>query len=245
MSSVVTRRALLQAGGVGMAAAAVAACGSGKSKSSTSPTVQGSATTVAVRNGDDALQRLLAGNKRFVDDKLNNHGRDDVRRAEQAEVQTPFAIVVGCSDSRVLPEVVFDEGIGDLFLVRVAGNTAAAPVVVGSAEYAATTFNCPLLMVLSHESCGAVKAAVDVATKGIRLPGSMGALVEPILPAVAKVKDQPPDQIMAAATRENVLQTVNQLRNADPLLGALVSDGKLKVVGAEYHLTTGVVEVLS
>jgi carbonic anhydrase len=246
MSSVVTRRTLLQAGGAGLATAAIAACGSGKSKSSSSATTMTAIpTTLLVRNGDEALQRLLAGNKRFVDDKLTGTGRDDVRRAEQAEGQTPFAIILGCSDSRVPPEVVFDEGIGDVFLIRVAGNTAASPVLVGSIEYAATTFSCPLLVVLGHENCGAVKAAVDVAKKGATLPGSLPAVVAPILPAVAKVKDQPADQLLQAATRENILATVNQLRTADPLLSELVSAGKLKVVGAEYHLTTGVVEVLS
>src|SRR5438105_5765156 len=183
MSSVVSRRSLLRAGGATVAFAAVSACGSGNSKSSSSP------TTMPVTNAKEALQRLLAGNKRFVDNRLTAVGRDDVRRAEQAEHQTPFAIIVGCSDSRVPPEVVFDEGLGDLFLVRVAGNTAAAPALVGSVEYAATTFSCHLVLVLGHESCGAVKAAIDVVKKGKTLPGSLPSVVEPILPSVQRVKD--------------------------------------------------------
>ena len=238
MSSVVSRRSLLRAGGASVAFAAVSACSSGSSKSVPS------ATTTPVRNPDDALRRLLDGNKRFVDNKLTAVGRDDVRRAEQAEHQTPFAIVVGCSDSRVLPEVIFDEGIGDLFLVRVAGNTAAAPVLIGSVEYAATTFSCHLVLVLGHESCGAVKAAIDVGKKGKTLPGSLPSVVEPILPSVQRVKDLEGDELVNAVTRGNILATVNQLRTSDSLLRDLIAAGTLKVVGAEYHLHSGEIEVL-
>lgn len=195
-------------------------------------------------NGDEALARLLAGNRRFVEGKSQNAGRDDVRRAEQAEGQTPFAIILGCADSRVPPEVVFDEGIGDLFLVRVAGNTAAAPVVVGSMEFAATTFGCHLLMVLCHEECGAVKASIDVAQKGTTLPGDLPSVVEPILPAVRQVQNEPADQLLATATRQNALLTAEQLRTADSLMTRLVSDGTLKVVAAEYLLQSGGVQVL-
>jgi carbonic anhydrase len=150
----------LGASGVAVASIGLGACGSSKAAKAVAAVTT---TTVPVKNGDDALARLMDGNARFASDKPLNQGRDTVRRTEQAAGQTPFAIILGCSDSRVQPEIVFDQGIGDLFLVRVAGNTASVPVVVGSIEYAAVTFGCPLLMVLGHDQRGAVKAAIDTA----------------------------------------------------------------------------------
>ncbi|MGH9279108.1 MAG: carbonic anhydrase [Acidimicrobiales bacterium] len=191
-----------------------------------------------------ALARLMAGNQRFVSGNLQDTGRDDIRRAQQAEGQTPYAIILGCSDSRVPPEVIFDEGIGDLFLVRVAGNTASVPILVGSIEYAVTTFGCSLLMVLGHGDCGAVKAAIDVVKKGTSLPGSLPAVVEPIIPAVRQVQNEPDAGLLQAATRQNALQTAAQLRTADSLITNVVNSGKLKIVAAEYQLRTGAVELL-
>jgi carbonic anhydrase len=115
---------------------------------------------------DEALKRLLAGNKRFVEGHPQNPRRDSVRRIKTAEGQKPFAIILTCSDSRLSPEVIFDKGLGDLFVVRVAGNTGSDPVLVGSMEYSVLTFGSVLLMVLGHTECGAVEAAVDVVTKG-------------------------------------------------------------------------------
>jgi carbonic anhydrase len=186
----------------------------------------------------------MEGNARFVRNETQNPRRDTVRRAEQAEGQTPFAIIVGCSDSRVPPEVVFDQGIGDLFLVRVAGNTAAAPVVVGSIEFAVTNFGCPLLMVLAHEDCGAVKAAIDIVTKGVALPGRLPTVVEPIRGAVAQVASEPADTILEAAIRQNARDTATQLRMTDSLLTDRVATGNLKVVAAEYLLHSGTVKLL-
>ena len=253
MTTNVSRRSVLRSGarasGAALLAGAMGACSSGKS--STSDSARSSSTTTGapppttpVTNGDEALSRLLAGNKRFVDEKLLHQGRDDDRRDAQAGHQTPFAIILGCADSRVPPEILFDEGIGDLFLVRVAGNTASAPVVVGSMEYAATTLGCHLLMVLGHEECGAVKAAIDVVKKGTTLPGDLPSLVEPILPAVRAVLKEPPEKLLAAAVRENAIRTADHIRKADSLMTRLVSTGALKVVAAEYVLESGLVQLL-
>jgi carbonic anhydrase len=234
------RSGLVGAGGLA-AASALAACGSSSSSSSAATT-----TTVPVTNGDQALQRLLAGNGRFVRGVPVNQGRDSVRRAEVAEHQTPFAVVLGCSDSRVTPEVLFDEGIGDLFLVRVAGNTATTePALLGSIEYAAAVLGSVLLMVLGHEGCGAVKATIDHVQNGAQEPGHIEAFVDPIIPAVKAVQGQPPDQLMNAAIQQNIRMQVQQLSASTPLLAPLVSAGKLKVVGAEYHLASGQVQLVT
>jgi carbonic anhydrase len=233
------RTGLVTAGGL-TAASALAACGSSSSTSSASTT-----TTQPVTNGDDALQRLLAGNRRFVQGVPVNHGQDSVRRAEVAETQSPFAVILGCSDSRVPPEVLFDEGIGDVFLVRVAGNSVAAPALLGSIEYSAVALGSVLLMVLGHEGCGAVKAAVAHVQKGEQQPGHIDAFVDPIVPAVQAVQSQPPDQLLNAAIQQNIRLQVQQLSASAPLLAPLVSSGKLKVVGAEYHLASGQVQLVT
>jgi carbonic anhydrase len=196
------------------------------------------------KTGDEGLKRLLAGNRRFVKGKLEHPGRDAARRVEIAEGQKPFAIVLGCADSRVPPEVVFDQGLGDVFVVRVAGNTANDPLVVGSIEYAATTFGSVVLMVLGHDHCGAVKAAIEVAIKGKTLPGDIGAVVEPILPAVEQVRNAPESELLDQATRLNIQRTVDALKSADSLITELVSSEKLKVVGSEYKLKTGKIDVV-
>ncbi|TMM15599.1 MAG: carbonic anhydrase [Actinobacteria bacterium] len=233
------RSGLVTAGGL-TAAGALAACGSSSSSSSASTT-----STVPVTNGDQALQRLLAGNQRFVQGVPVNQGRDSVRRAEVAEHQTPFAIILGCSDSRVPPEVLFDEGIGDMFLVRVAGNTAAAPALLGSIEYGAAVLHAKLLMVLGHEACGAVKATIEHVQQGAQEPGHIEAFVDPIVPAVQAVQGQPANQLTEAAIQQNVRLQVQQLSASTPLLAPLVSGGQLKVVGAEYHLTSGKVQLVT
>ncbi len=192
---------------------------------------------------DEALKRLLAGNKRFVEGKPQNPRRDSVRRIVTAEGQKPFAIILTCADSRLSPEVIFDKGLGDLFVVRVAGNTATDPVLIGSMEYSVLTFGSVLLMVLGHSDCGAVKAAIDVVTKGETLPGELNAVVEPIVPAVQAVQSQPADQIVDAAIDENVKLTQQGLGQISTFADA-VQSGKLEIVGYEYQLKTGKVEAI-
>ncbi len=233
------RSGLVTAGSL-TAASALVACGSSSSSSAASTT-----TTLPVTNGDQALQRLLAGNRRFVQGVPVNQGRDSVRRASVAETQKPFAVILGCSDSRVPPEVLFDEGIGDVFLVRVAGNTAAAPALVGSIEYSAAVLGSVLLMVLGHENCGAVKATIAHVTEGAQEPGHVEAFVDPIIPAVQAVQNQPADQLLTAAIQQNIRLQVQQLSASTPLLAPLVSSGKLKVVGGEYQLASGQVQLVT
>lgn len=231
-------------GGLFLTGVAAAACGnSGSSSSSTSSSA--AVTTTPVTNGDQAVSRLLAGNERFVTGRLVHPGRADVRRAEQAEHQTPFAVVLGCADSRVPPEIIFDEGIGDLFPVRVAGNTAADDIVLGSIEYAAAVLKTVVAVVLGHEECGAVKATVDLVTKGKSVPGHIGGVLQPIVPAVEAVRNEPPAALVDAAIKENVRRQVAQLKTSRALLEGLVQSGAVKVVGAEYALTTGKVEIVA
>ncbi|HSO97149.1 MAG TPA: carbonic anhydrase [Acidimicrobiia bacterium] len=197
----------------------------------------------APADGAAAIRRLQAGNRRFVAGRTKALGRFDARRAELVEGQAPFAIILGCSDSRVPPEIVFDEGLGDLFLVRVAGNTGAEPLVIGSIEYAASILGSVLVMVLGHDDCGAVKAAVDVATKGTVLPGNLMSVAQPIVPAVQAVRSQPADALVEAAIHENVRQTVSALGRVQ-LLADLVTANKLTIVGAEYRLKSGKVDLI-
>lgn len=238
MTTDTTRRAFL-GGGLGLAGGALAA----GALTFTEATPALGASTPAPKNGDAALARLLAGNRRFVKNKLNHPRRDTVRLAKVADKQKPFAMILGCADSRVSPEILFDEGIGDLFPVRVAGNTAAAPVVLGSLEYAAAELGSVLLMVLGHSGCGAVKATIDVVTKGATVPGEIGDVVAPILPAVRNVQNQPPDQLLEAAIQENV-RLQKQALSQNAILAQAVSASMLKIVGAEYDLASGKVTLV-
>lgn len=181
-------------------------------------------------NGDEALQRLMRGNQRFVAELAKNPNQTITRREEVAGGQMPFAIVLGCADSRVTPSIIFDQGIGDLFIVRLAGNVFDNSVGVGSLEYAAEHFHSPLLMVMGHEKCGAVEATLDVVEHPAEIPGKIGNIVELIKPSVEQTKGQPGDWVDNAA-RANVLHAVEQLKNADPFISKLQADGKLKIVG--------------
>jgi carbonic anhydrase len=196
-------------------------------------------------SGDDAWARLVAGNRRFVDNDLRHPGRDTARRVTQAAQQTPFAVILGCSDSRVPHEIIFDEGLGDLFSVRVAGNTATDDGVLGSIEFGAAVLGCVLVLVLGHEECGAVTAAVDQATTGRRAAGHIGGVVEPIVPSVAAAQAQDPDDVVHAAVRQNVLHQVQLLQRSEPILAPLVDQQKLSVIGAIYDLHTGAVARVS
>jgi carbonic anhydrase len=189
-----------------------------------------------------AHKRLVEGNQRYAAGK---HLRLDhsTRREVTSKGQNPFAIVLGCSDSRVPPEVVFDQGLGDVFTVRVAGNIAD-DVALGSMEYAVSHFATPLLVVLGHEKCGAVAATVDVAKSG-QMPGPhIASLVTAITPAVDASKSLPGDPV-ENAIHANIQRVVDGLKSSQPVLAAAVSAGKLQIVGAEYHLATGRVTFLA
>jgi carbonic anhydrase len=192
--------------------------------------------------GEDAFSKLMDGNKRFVSGSLAQKDVGAARRKELANGQNPFAIVATCSDSRVAPEIIFDEGLGDIFVVRVAGNVLD-PIALGSIEYAAEHLHAPLLILMGHEKCGAVSAAMDA--KG-EPEGNIGAIVKKILPAVkkAKAKGGSKDDMLTNAIRENVVLSYKAVRDKSPVLKHLIDTGELKVVAGIYRLASGEVEQL-
>ena len=188
---------------------------------------------------DPTLQRLLEGNRRYVAHRpaLDESPR---RRIEVARGQKPFAAVFGCVDSRVPPELVFDQGLGDLFVVRTAG-IVLDKAVLGSLEFGVQQFHIPLLVVLGHAYCGAVKAAVDVLDQRGKAEADIDYLVKALAPAVEGGKSMGGD-LWEQAMRAQIALQVEQLRRA-PVLAAAVEKGALKVVGAWYSLDTGLVEI--
>ncbi|XGV97048.1 MAG: carbonic anhydrase [Leptolyngbya sp. BL-A-14] len=195
------------------------------------------AAEVSSLSPEAALKKLMAGNQRFVQHHPQYPDQSAKRLEEVAQAQHPFATVLSCADSRVPAEIVFDQGIGDIFDVRIAGNIAT-PEAIGSIEYAVALVGTPLLMVLGHERCGAVTAAV----KNEPLPGEISTFVTPILPAVKRVKDQPGDAVDNAVAA-NVRYQIEQLERSS-LLTDRVKSGKLKIVGGRYDLDTGTVTML-
>lgn len=195
----------------------------------------------------DALQRLQRGNRRFVYELQNqNQSVTQVRRQELVAGQRPFAIILGCSDSRVPAEIIFDQGLGDLFVIRVAGNVVA-PSLVGSVEFAAAKFGTRLVVVLGHTLCGAVQATVEELERPSenRSP-NLHAIVERIRPSVepllhTNLRHQP-EQLMRQAIRANIQVSVDHLRHGSQILEELIAHDGLLVVGAEYALETGVVD---
>ena len=198
---------------------------------------------------DEALQRLREGNARFVAGEVASHATDHrVRREQLTDGQAPFAIIVGCSDSRVPVEVVFDQGLGDLFVIRVAGNIVSS-TQLGSIEFAAAELGARLVMVLGHTRCGAMAAALHAVRDG-REPGSdsLRRIVDTIRPsahrALAEAGRFSQDDLVDAIGRENVRHSVETIRRASGIIRQVVEDGGLEVVGAEYSLATGAVEFL-
>jgi carbonic anhydrase len=189
---------------------------------------------------DDALRRLMEGNDRFVKG-LTKRLDLSVRRLALVEAQFPFAALLACADSRVPPEYVFDADLGDLFITRNAGNYLS-PDDLATLEYAVHALGTPLLVVLGHASCGAVKATVQVA-EGVQLPGHLGVIAEAIMPAVQAARTQTGDVVMHAV-RENVALQVTRLRTSEPLVAPAVRAGQVKVAGAVYDLQTGRAEFL-
>lgn len=193
----------------------------------------------------EALDRLVQGNRRFASDELSSDALTcQTRRSEVVAGQEPFAIILGCSDSRVPAEIVFDQGLGDLFVIRVAGNVVARSQI-GSVEFAASRFGTRLVVVLGHSGCGAVEATLEE----LRQPTegrtcNLHAIVDRIRPAVeasmaAELEDE---ALMEHAVRANVCASASQLRNGSGILGQLIQDNGLLVVGAAYSLQTGLVD---
>lgn len=188
-----------------------------------------------------ALRRLLEGNERYVAAKQTYANGTAARRMEVAQAQRPVAAILGCADSRVPPEIVFDQGLGDLFVVRVAGNLVDE-AGLGSLEYAVTQLEVPLVLVLGHTRCGAVAAAVASVEEGQDPPGHIISLTDAIRPAVKKAKGRPGD-LLDSAIRTNIAEQVERLRVARPILGERVRLGQLKIAGGRYDLDTGQVEI--
>ena len=197
------------------------------------------------RDPEAVLARLLEGNKRFADGQLTHPGRSPKDFSALAEGQAPSAVIVGCADSRVGPELIFDQAVGDLFVVRVAGNivSGAGPTVKGSIEYAVAELGVRLIMVLGHSQCGAVKAAIEHIDAKDALPGSIGELIDPIRPAVTSVAGRPGDKL-TNVIKANVKAGVERLKGLDPILADLAKAGTLKVVGATYELRSGLVQLV-
>ncbi|WP_077228408.1 carbonic anhydrase [Sphingomonas hengshuiensis] len=192
----------------------------------------------------EALAWLKAGNSAFTKGRPAAYAFDRKRRHELAGGQHPFATVVCCSDSRVGPEQIFEAGLGQLFVIRNAGSTVANPQAMGSVEYSVEHLGVPLVLVLGHSNCGAVKAAAEVVEKHIALPGSLGEMVAPIVPAVEFVQPRGGD-LINAAVHENVVEIVHALRSPrQPILAQFQRKGALRVVGGVYDLETGVVEFI-
>ena len=196
---------------------------------------------------EEALNRLRKGNKRFVSDSsiFNNAPSHKSRRHSLAEDQDPFAIILGCSDSRVPSEIVFDQGLGDLFVVRVAGNIVA-PSQIGSIELAVERFGARLVVVMGHSRCGAIQATLD----SLRDPSknqskNLRSIVDRIRPSLELLDiDQDPETILQQAVRANIHSSVSQLQHESRILEQLIREGDLLILGAEYSLDTGIVNFL-
>lgn len=196
-------------------------------------------------SAEQALQLLKEGNARFVADQAVPRETNRRRRLEIAQGQTPFCVLLGCSDSRVSPELLFGRGLGELFIARNAGNVVDT-ATLGSIEYAVAELGVPLIVVLGHQRCGAVAAALEVVERNATFPGVIGEMVEPIIPAVLKARSDSgtTDQsaLLEAAVKENVRRVAQRLRTSQAVLVDPVRAGKLKIVSAYYPLDTGEVE---
>ena len=190
----------------------------------------------------DTWEQLLAGNARFVAGKAEHPHQSVERRTEVAAGQKPFAVVIACADSRTSPELLFDQGLGDIFVVRLAGNIVD-DAALGSVEFAVASLGARLIVVLGHEKCGAVKAALGVSNGEAKPPGHIAGIVEAISPAVAASKGRAGDALDNAIA-ENVREVVERVRTASTVLAPFIKSGELTVVGARYDLDEGKVETV-
>jgi carbonic anhydrase len=194
-----------------------------------------------VAGPDEALARLLEGNRRFVADKNTGLHEGELRRVAVAGAQTPFASVFSCVDSRVPPELIFDRGLGDLFVIRTAGQVLDG-AVLGSLEFGVAELKIPLLLVLGHSECGAVKATIEAVEHGSAAPDEINVLVEGIRPAVERAHAAG-GELLPTAIDANIALTVARLRET-PILAQAIAAGALKVAGARYDLASGKVELV-
>lgn len=235
----VSRRDAMTTGAVAIAAAATAPL-AGRASAAAPPSVANPAPPSLTPG--QALAMLKRGNREFLAGRVATSDPDGRRRLEIARSQYPIAVLVSCSDSRVPPELLFGRGLGELFIIRNAGNTLDT-VAMGSLEYAVAELNVPLVVVMGHERCGAVAAAVSVVQEGATFPGSIGQMVEPIIPAVLDARRRNPPDLLDASVRANVSRTVGRLRQfSEPMILDRLRQGKLRVLGARYDLDDGNVD---
>ncbi len=250
--NILSRRNIIRLGAGAVGAGVVGACSNPPKNASN---VEGTATTVAtgqatadpatapvvnnadIKTPDEALQQLKEGNQRFVSNKSQDPNQNFARVTEVAKTQKPFAAILGCADSRVPSEIIFDQGFGDLFVCRVAGNVATAEEI-GSLEFGSAVLGAKAILVLGHERCGAVDATI----KGAAVPGQIGSLLAAIKPAVESSKGQAGDPLENAC-KANVAKQIENL-SASPVLSGLIKEGKLKIVGGYYDLDTSQVTFL-
>lgn len=233
-----SRRSALSLAGLGLAAA-MTATDTGAARAQPATETPGGALTP-----DQALERLMAGNRRYVADPQVCSVDLARQRGQVASGQAPWASVVSCADSRVPPELVFGGlGLGELFVVRNAGNTVDT-VALGTLEFGAAVLRSPLVLVLGHSHCGAVAAACDVVARNATFPGSIGTMIETILPAAISASREGGD-VVEAAIRENVRRTVERLKATGPILSDLAARGQIRIVGGIYGLSSGQVELLA
>ncbi|MBW4447107.1 MAG: carbonic anhydrase [Spirirestis rafaelensis WJT71-NPBG6] len=237
----VGRRNLLKLLGVGSAGIAATAAGSVLLSEDKAVAQQQSTPVQKPQpvSPDAAIKRLVEGNQRFVEGKRLNPNQSRLRLQETAVGQYPFAAILGCSDSRVPAEIVFDQGLGDLFVVRIAGNIAALEAI-GSLEFATAVLGAQTIVVLGHARCGAVSAAI----KGDPLPGRIGIFVEDIKPAVESIRKKT-GNIQENAIIANVQYQVARLTESSTILANLIKEGKLKIVGGHYDLAKGKITLLT
>lgn len=187
---------------------------------------------------DQALTKLMEGNQRFWERRQKSPNRDQARLTEVAESQAPFAAILGCADSRVPAEIVFDQGLGDLFVCRVAGNLATSEEI-GSLEFGTMVLGAKVIVVVGHSRCGAVKATIE----GGRFPGQIGRLIDGLQVGVDRAEKQPGTNKLERAIKANVVYQVEKLGKS-PVMGDLVDKKQLKIVGAYYDLDTGKVTLI-
>jgi len=233
--SLIARRSFLQF-------AAVTAAGFATAPHALAAPIKAPPKPENVLSPDAALDRLMKGNARYVEGVSKRH---DFRHEREAlsKGQNPFAAILSCADSRIAPEYCFDSARGDLFVCRVAGNFLTDEIIA-SLEYAVQVLHTPLIMVLGHEACGAVDAAIKSIKDGTTLPGHLPSLVHALTPAVQAAQGQPGDLLMNAI-RGNVAMNVDKTKTTSPILKSFVDDKKIRVVGGVYKLGTGHVELLT
>lgn len=239
----VSRRRLLTAAAIGTFAATADVAFGGAAKAVEAPAeMSGAAPRPNAIGPDQALARLLAGNARYAAN-APAHRDFSAGRAARVTAQHPIACIVGCADARVAPDFVFDQGPGDLFVVRVAGNFVNTDSLA-SLEYGVSVLGAPLILVLGHSDCGAVKATINVMKTNATLPGHLPTLIDAIRPAVDLAEKARAADPLAEAIAQNVRHNVRRLEQAGPILAEAVARREIKVVGGFYDIATGKVALL-